>query len=631
MDGWKRYFTYAWPLGFMQKINDAGADVNLYIFNSNGNWNKDDGYSYGEYNIYNLPNLKDFDAILISVNNIKYPEVKDALVRKIRESGVPAISLETEFEGLHFLGIDNYDAMYDMTRHVLSKHGAKNVWYIAGPRENYEARERLRAFRDCMDEYGLSVDEADVCYSEFGFNDGIQGFDELMKRHGELPDAIICANDNIAVGVCARAEAMGLTVPDDFIVTGFDNFDKAAYYTPRITTVSRIREKIGYAAAETLLDIWSGKNPDTSIFVDYDCIYTESCGCSDHVPEDGRQYLKGQILGMIDREEIDERLLDFTHILGQSDSYAELFPCVSKAFAGFSSKRCEVVVDKKLVDFSNMPVVSGATEDMDMFTTKGYPHRMRIVYESRDNRQVEVGKGRAYKGMFPMLDDETGGNIFLFAPLHFDDKAVGYICVENGYYLMDKQLWSAVVSEVNFTMEGLFNKQRLQHINAELGRLSMRDPLTQLYNREGFNRFGSKAFDEAREQGSRLVIFFADLDRLKYINDNYGHELGDMAIRGAARALAAGAGVGSIPVRFGGDEFLVVTLYDEDEPPEEIKADILSRALEISRQKNLPFDISFSIGYVVTDPDSRAALDEYVREADQIMYAEKQERKAGRQ
>ena len=122
MDGWKRYFTYAWPLGFMQKIKEARADVNLYIFNSNGNWNRDDGYSYGEYNIYNLPELTDFDGIIISVNNIKYPEVTAELLDRIRKSGVPAISLETAFDGLHFVGIDNYDAMYDMTRHMIEKH-----------------------------------------------------------------------------------------------------------------------------------------------------------------------------------------------------------------------------------------------------------------------------------------------------------------------------------------------------------------------------------------------------------------------------------------------------------------------------------------------------------------------------
>ncbi len=82
---------------------------------------------------------------------------------------------------------------------------------------------------------------------------------EIVKKI--LPDAIICANDNLAVGVCNRAEALGLSVPKDFKVTGFDNFDKAAYYTPRITTVSRIREN-------------------------------RSCGCRDHV-----EYMGGKQSG----------------------------------------------------------------------------------------------------------------------------------------------------------------------------------------------------------------------------------------------------------------------------------------------------------------------------------------------
>lgn len=184
MDGWKRYFTYAWPLGFMQKIKEARADVNLYIFNSNGNWNRDDGYSYGEYNIYNLPELTDFDGIIISVNNIKYPEVTAELLDRIRKSGVPAISLETAFDGLHFVGIDNYDAMYDMTRHMIEEHGAKKVWYLAGPKDNYEAQERCRAFCDCMDVYGLKVEDEDVLFGDFGFNDGVTGFEELLRAHG---------------------------------------------------------------------------------------------------------------------------------------------------------------------------------------------------------------------------------------------------------------------------------------------------------------------------------------------------------------------------------------------------------------------------------------------------------------
>lgn len=683
MDGWKRYFTYAWPLGFMQKIKEARADVNLYIFNSNGNWNRDDGYSYGEYNIYNLPELTDFDGIIISVNNIKYPEVTAELLDRIRKSGVPAISLETAFDGLHFVGIDNYDAMYDMTRHMIEKHGAKKVWYLAGPKDNYEARERCRAFRDCMDEYGLPVDDEDVLFGDFSFNDGVTGFEELLRAHGHtcikhekdgpdyggpaevygeitsgsfadsapnaeasnndemndrrleereivkkiLPDAIICANDNLAVGVCNRAEALGLSVPKDFKVTGFDNFDKAAYYTPRITTVSRIREKIGAAAAEIMLNIWAGNNPDTSSYIDYNCIFTESCGCGADAMLNGRQYLKNYIMGVVEREEIDESTLDFTHLLSKCGDYSGLYPCVQTAYSQAGCKKCVMVVDRSLVEMGGAGPTLSAAYDEDVFAVKGYPQRMQIVYK----QGVADDGDDTYHSMFPLLDDEAGGNIFLFAPFHFGEKAVGFCCVENGYYLMDKQLWSTVMSEVNVAMINLFNKWRLEQINQELTAISIKDPLTQIYNREGMRQIAAKAFDKAADQGRALLIMFADMDRLKYINDTYGHEFGDKAIRNAARAVAGGGGISSIPVRYGGDEFVSISIYDEDETPEERKTAILEKAREIVAQEKLPFELEFSIGYVITDPDGDKTLEEYVREADHSMYQEKMQRRVSRQ
>ena len=69
-DGWKRYLTYAWPAGIMQRVQATGEDVNLYIFNSSGNWNRDKGYNRAEYNIFNLPDFCDFDGIILELNNI---------------------------------------------------------------------------------------------------------------------------------------------------------------------------------------------------------------------------------------------------------------------------------------------------------------------------------------------------------------------------------------------------------------------------------------------------------------------------------------------------------------------------------------------------------------------------------
>ena len=143
-------------------------------------------------------------------------------------------------------------------------------------------------------------------------------------------------------------------------------------------------------------------------------------------------------------------------------------------------------------------------------------------------------------------------------------------------------------------------------------------------------QIAAKAFDKAAGQGRALLIMFADMDKLKYINDTYGHECGDKAIRSAARAIAGGGGICSIRVRYGGDEFVSISIYDEAESPEERKTAILEKAREIVAQEKLPFELEFSIGYVITDPDGDKTLEEYVREADHSMYQEKIQRRVSR-
>ena len=74
-DGWRRLFTYAWPAGILQRIKERDEEVNLYIFNSTGNWSRDAGYNRAEYNIFNLPDLSEFDGIILELNNISSPAV----------------------------------------------------------------------------------------------------------------------------------------------------------------------------------------------------------------------------------------------------------------------------------------------------------------------------------------------------------------------------------------------------------------------------------------------------------------------------------------------------------------------------------------------------------------------------
>ena len=101
MDGWKRWFTFAWPAGILQRIRQTGEEVSLYIFNSSGGWSCDEEYNTGEYNIYRLPNLREFDGIILDLNNIGYPKVREDVIRRAKESGVPVISIAKEIVDMH--------------------------------------------------------------------------------------------------------------------------------------------------------------------------------------------------------------------------------------------------------------------------------------------------------------------------------------------------------------------------------------------------------------------------------------------------------------------------------------------------------------------------------------------------
>ena len=93
MDGWKRYFTFAWPAGLLQRFHETKEQVTLYIFNSSGNWSRDQKYNQGEYNIFQLPDLGEFDGIILDLNNVEISSVIRQAVTRAKESKVPVISI----------------------------------------------------------------------------------------------------------------------------------------------------------------------------------------------------------------------------------------------------------------------------------------------------------------------------------------------------------------------------------------------------------------------------------------------------------------------------------------------------------------------------------------------------------
>lgn len=109
----------------------------------------------------------------------------------------------------------------------------------------------LRPSRRLYD-YGIPLTADMYMFGDFDYQTGVRYMSDWHESKKPLPDVFLCANDNIAAGLCATAEVLGYKVPQDFKVTGFDNLDKAAYFNPQITTVDHNRGNIGRNALRYL-------------------------------------------------------------------------------------------------------------------------------------------------------------------------------------------------------------------------------------------------------------------------------------------------------------------------------------------------------------------------------------------
>jgi two-component system, cell cycle response regulator len=162
----------------------------------------------------------------------------------------------------------------------------------------------------------------------------------------------------------------------------------------------------------------------------------------------------------------------------------------------------------------------------------------------------------------------------------------------------------------------------------ELKELSLVDALTGLHNRRGLSTLSELLLRTALRDGRRVAVYFIDLDGMKPVNDEHGHEVGDQLLCRTAEVLRKTCRASDILARLGGDEFVVVSAL---EPPGEHTLLIRLREAEIQHNRARPGlpTVRMSIGSALSDPEQPAAFEELLARADAAMYTEKQRRRSG--
>lgn len=576
--------------------------MDLYIFNAYDLADNVESQRK-EWEIYNLPRPEDYDGMLLAVNSVGNIPVIEEIISEYKAKGKHILSIEQDSKGVYYAGVDNYQCAYKLVEHMIVEHGCHTFNFLGGPESYEENQKRLQAFHDCLQKHNITPSPERIRHYSFLYEDGWKAYEAWKKEGIHLPEAVICANDNMALGYCQAAEQDGYFAPKDFCITGFDNTDEGQYFFPSITSVNRNWEQLGYDSAERMLELIEGKDCPRCLYMTDGCRFNESCGCADNKRDIRKDF--AHIFRQKKREEtMNDRQSMIRQRMCASRDEAELFKNMEVCQKALEISQIAVCLVPSLVEEK-----VGEAEKAEF-----------LVYAGREQSETTT-----LAQLVPeSWEMERGSQTFLFGPLYFAERSFGYCVMSYREEMMLMMNHRSLMETFSLALENIRQRKELNRMNRKLKRLYVMDSMTELYNRFGY---GDLAESFYREQEGKVFLVYLDLDRLKQMNDNYGHSAGDCAIRGMAEAIRKVFEDAPIRVRMGGDEFLVMGKRME-------AAELLKREEQMQQylenycqEEKLPFGIQFSMGYVQSEKGN-CQLEELVREADSNMYQIKKKKKA---
>lgn len=609
-NGWGTEYLQETVTGIYEIAGETNADI--FIFVDFSSFSEQEKINNSECNIFRLPKLEDFDGAVLMANSFNMQEETELVYQMVKEAGIPTVSIECEFEGITTIGTDNYNGMYELAKHVVQEHGARHIVYVGGPKEHEESNIRLQAIRDVACENGFSLREEDILYADWARNLPGRLVKEWLDRYKCLPDIFICANDVMAVGACDMLIKQGYKVPEDVMVTGYDCIKLGQEFYPSIASVNHEWRSMGVKAMQILLDKMEGRDSEVSVIMKTRFVPSESCGCNVSV---GRGYSS---------HKIDSFLCDshFRHIylaVRKAENADDLNRCLDNLF----QKECWMEGSNFMLclerEFFNI-------EDKDEnLRTQGYSGNMDVIC-SLDNgipRPHQIMKRREV--MFRASNENPQPGIYIFVPVYNEGKSYGFAMLTRDIDIIEDNYLYIWTRHMNQYLEQVRRNITIADLTRKLTKLSVTDVLTGVYNRAGCERIAYPMLEEWHKAGGTGAVMIADIDRMKTINDKYGHASGDLALRTVATVLKSQLPSDWIISRFGGDEFFIGGKIVGEMDLEAMKDSILQNlAMEVERRQ-IPFELSLSIGYAKMEPGGESDLESDLRRADQLMYDVKKE------
>ena len=521
----------------------------------------DTGFDNHYYTLFEYSRFVRPDVLVVSygtISGVADPLPLEKFLPRLPKVPVFVLEVETDLPNVMSITIDNYSGMKECVDHLIEVHGCRSVLFLAGPAGVPDSELRCQAWKDAMMEHGLPTTEEMIVHGDF--TDRVDNEVEKLLQHCPHPDAIVCANDEMAECAYRVLRKHGLEPGRDVAVTGFD--DTSYRLSPTLTSVSQSVRELAGVLAESIRSTLSGTLPK-SVRINPPVYYRQSCGCTDSAHSESK--LATAAMSVPTGEERFKRLkrdsllaaLMLRSLLAERVDEQTFFYTLGNLLWSLNTPRSRLAL---------LPVPAAA----DPQRSELVPDTLKLIMDQNGVQVSAYAQHNApiVKTLQPLTSaDSRKGLQTAFFPLFFGSTHYGVFMVELEqedmlfYYTLSLEIGTAMRYLV-LALAQQRDRDSLDEKNQILKFSASHDNLTGLYNRAGLI---NQIFDLLREYGpgTSCALVMADLDHLKQINDTFGHSSGDEAIRIAAQTLAQTLPSDCPLGRTGGDEFTALVLLQE--------------------------------------------------------------------
>lgn len=570
--------------GFLRQTFEY--DIDVCVFAMYQMYQDSSNRELGDSKIFSLIPYDSIDAMVVMADTMQTTGVLEQLESELEDyfQG-PVLFVDKHSDKFPYIIMDDYRLTKQIMCHLIEEHGYRDIAYLTGKSWNNHSIARLNAYRDSMKEHNLEVRDDRIFFGDFWYTSGESMVDRLLKQKGDLPDAIACANNCMAIGVARALIDRGLQVPGDIAVVGYDYSVEGALSPVPLTSVHVPYEKFGEHAAHTIYSMMMNRHMPQ---FDVECrlFVGSSCGCNGCI-EDTSFFKRKEWETENSYGGAGSKYNSFVEDLMTQNKLSDLFNVISSYTYQLRDVESFALC---LNDYwESEETLLKSDNDWKNYTEDMY---VAVRYSKVNNSIVTTGSKFNCQVLIPDLDYKRGiPKAYFFTPLFFEDCCMGYAVLSYGNrpcsYADTYPGW------IKKVIQGLECMRRQVKAKQQSVRLENRiyvDEGTGLNNYKGLIKESVSLIDGE----SKIKILAVDIKGLSRINKAFGRDEGDRVIARVGSYIKENKFC-DISCCLGNDEFLLVSASVDEAVFNKMREELLLR-VEEGNKHNTNYQIEVCIG-----------------------------------